>query len=93
MSEKRNSAAAYLSGDGHRDNLAETGIVESEEAGDLATSDVDPALGHHTHTPLGIGRLKRVDVVHERRFLRDFKVADDRIALHQSQIKFVNFNF
>lgn len=71
----------HLPGHGHGDDLAEAGVVEAVEAGDLTARHVAASLGHHADASLWVGGLERVDVVDVRRLRRDLKVADHTVPL------------
>ena len=82
----------YLSGNGHADNLTQSGIVEPEETRDLAGSDVTATFGHHANSTLGIRRLELVDVVNKGWVRSDFKVANHGIPLMEwNSLVFPNF--
>jgi len=86
LSEWR-SESWYLSRNGHTDDLAEAGVVDSVEAGNLARRHVTPSFRHHANTSLGIWRLEGIDIMDKRGLWSHFKISDHAVTLSKENDK------
>ncbi len=55
------------------------------EAADFTRGHITAPLGHEADTPLGVGGLEGVDVVHERGLGGDLKISDHAVSLRRAK--------